>query len=201
MSTKLGKVVTYNEELLLIKLVNSTITWFCEVTWQISTLYLYLLETNGHQTWQGVKSPWGASTYKFIWFFKHLFMRGPRDKLKTSPLLQCLWSQDLSGWWHITRSFVWPLIEGIKWGHLTNQIHISTCRRSIDINLLRCRLKSEASILKIIWSLVHFIFWLIYILILKGLIHWIALYRFEIILQNICLEITCHIFNFLNNYF
>ena len=34
-ATKLGRVVTYFEELSLIKLHRPSIRWFCEVTWQI----------------------------------------------------------------------------------------------------------------------------------------------------------------------
>ena len=142
MSTKRGKMVTYNEELLLIKLFNSTITWFCEVMWQISALYFYLLETNGYQTCkvsnrrEGLPHinsydslsmcSWGAT-----WQIKNI---STITMLMVTRLIRVVT-------YHKERSFVWPLIEGIKWGHLTNQIHyISTCRRSIDINLLRCLL-------------------------------------------------------------
>ena len=35
MATKLGKVVAYNKELLIIKLHDPCITWSCEITWKI----------------------------------------------------------------------------------------------------------------------------------------------------------------------
>ena len=41
MATKISKVVTYDEGLQPIKLHNSTIMWWCEVTWQIKKLYLH----------------------------------------------------------------------------------------------------------------------------------------------------------------
>ena len=42
MTTNLGKVVTYHEELQLIKLLDPSITWFREVTWHIIYFNLHL---------------------------------------------------------------------------------------------------------------------------------------------------------------
>ena len=42
MVTKLGRVVTYDKGLPLIKVHNRSIRWFCEVTWQTNS-FIYLL--------------------------------------------------------------------------------------------------------------------------------------------------------------
>ena len=62
---KLGKVVTYQEKLPLIKLLDSSITWFCVVTWHIK--YFSSPPTNMARWWL---------TYKFIEPFKQVFRRG-----------------------------------------------------------------------------------------------------------------------------
>ena len=48
MATRPGRVVTYNKKLPIIKLHNPSITWFCEVMWQIryfKFLLLYIYNT------------------------------------------------------------------------------------------------------------------------------------------------------------
>ena len=52
MAIKVGRVVTYHEQLQVLKLLDPSVTWFCEVTLISNTLYLHLYLTNRHQTWQ-----------------------------------------------------------------------------------------------------------------------------------------------------
>ena len=84
MVTKLGRVVTYHEELPLLKLHDSSTTWFCEVTWQIkysifsltldqwSPNMFYLQKTSGNKTRQGADLPWETPTLKSTWPFDHV---------------------------------------------------------------------------------------------------------------------------------
>ena len=61
MATKLGRVVTYNEELALIKLHDPSFTLFWKVTWQIN----YLISPLAQDQWpQGCELPWEAFTHK-----------------------------------------------------------------------------------------------------------------------------------------
>ena len=51
MAIKPGIKVTYLDCLLLIKLYNHIITWFCEITWQTKTLSFHYHNAYGHKTW------------------------------------------------------------------------------------------------------------------------------------------------------
>ena len=64
MATKLGKVVIYS------KLDDPSISWFCDVTWQIKYFISPLHQTSGNQTWQRGNSPWGPSTNKATFYVR-----------------------------------------------------------------------------------------------------------------------------------
>ena len=78
LATKLGKVVIYHEELLLIKLLDPSITCLYKVTWHVKYFIspFALDMKNGHETWQFGYSPWQASTHKFTLPFKLVCTRG-----------------------------------------------------------------------------------------------------------------------------
>ena len=77
MSTKFGRVVTYNEELPLTKLHDPSITWVCEVTVQTKTIVSAL----PYCPWspnlgQNDDIPSAASTHKVPQLFGHVFFQG-----------------------------------------------------------------------------------------------------------------------------
>ena len=57
MATKLGEVVTYHEEIPLIKLPILQSRGFMSSHDILNTLYLHFQQTNNHQTWQGGDLP------------------------------------------------------------------------------------------------------------------------------------------------
>ena len=63
MATKLCILVTYHEELPLIKFLDHLITFLHEVTWYMK--FALVLDQNSHQAWQGVDSPQRSSTHDF----------------------------------------------------------------------------------------------------------------------------------------
>ena len=100
MATKLGNAVTHHKELLLINLLDPSITWFCEVTSNIKyfispfaprpmatkrakvvTCLEGLSVINSH-------NPLNMCSREVTWQIKNII----------SPMSQCLWPQDLSGW-------------------------------------------------------------------------------------------------------
>ena len=77
-ATKVGRIVTYLEGLLPIKLHRSLITlttWFCEITWH--TISIYISTTT---------APMTTRLGRVVINFKRL-------------LGKCLWPPDLAGWW------------------------------------------------------------------------------------------------------
>ena len=86
MVTKLGRVVTYHEDLPHIKLHDSSLSWLYEVTWQIKSII--------------------------------------------SPLSQCLWLQNLSGWWNIARSSQPSICMTPQWAGL-----VRSCNKLSELYL------------------------------------------------------------------
>ena len=67
MTNKLGKMVTYREGLLPIKLRDALITMPCEITWQTKTIISPLSHYHSafsHQTWQDADLLSAAPIYK-----------------------------------------------------------------------------------------------------------------------------------------
>ena len=141
MVTKLGKVVTYHEELPLIKLHDSLVTLLCEVTWQIKyfiSCYINPIIATKHGKVVtycerlppiNLNNPLNMCSCEVTWWIKNV----------TSPLSQWLWSQYLQGGEILQEApnhkFVWTLNEVGLWGHVTNVIsYISTSRRPMDTN-------------------------------------------------------------------
>ena len=102
---KLGRVVTYHEKLLLLKLLDPLIMGFCEVTWLIN----YFISPIALDQWLPNMVIW--------WFTKrgvrpinshnplNMSSREITEQIKNlSPLSQCLWSQDLPVWWYKVNS-------------------------------------------------------------------------------------------------
>ena len=92
LTTKLGTVVTYYEELPLIKLLDSSITCYSEVRWHIK----YFIFPLALGQWSPIMARWWISVYsgEVTWQIKNIIF----------PLPHCLWSQDLSRWWYTSRS-------------------------------------------------------------------------------------------------
>lgn len=57
MVTTLGRVVTYKEELSLIRLHDLSITLFMRSQDNLNTSYLHSHQTNGHKIWPGANIP------------------------------------------------------------------------------------------------------------------------------------------------
>ena len=100
MATKHGKVVTYHEEPHFKRLHDNSVTWFCEVMWEIryftSPIVLDIKMVTlceGHQPINS-HNPLSMCSRAVTRQFKNTM----------SPLSQCLCSQDLPGWWCTVRS-------------------------------------------------------------------------------------------------
>ena len=72
---------------------------------------------------------WQYVFIRFVFLMKHF----------AAQLSQCLWSPNFSRWRHAVRSYhayIYMHDNGvILWGHMTNKIHTSTCRRCINTTL------------------------------------------------------------------
>ena len=73
-ATKCGRLMTHNEDVPPITSHDLSVTWSCEVTYKLNTLYLHFHKTNRHQILQGGDLPWGTFTHKVIWSFKQMVM-------------------------------------------------------------------------------------------------------------------------------
>ena len=78
-----------------------------------------------------------------------------------SPLIQCLWSSNLSGWWHTARSslhkFKWPLHEVVLWSHIfkLNTLYLHLQKTHGHQTRQGTDLSWEAPILKAKWPFGH----------------------------------------------
>ena len=105
MTIKLGRVVTYNEEVSLIKLHDPSFT----IKHFISSLAL-----DQRSRWRLNRErlpPINTSSREVTWQCKTYII---------SPLSQCLWSPDLSGWWYTARSSHPWIPMTTQWGGLTS---------------------------------------------------------------------------------
>ena len=99
MDFKLGKMMPYFEELLPIMLFDPLIIFPCRITCQtkiISTNTTFIATKPGtevinHERLQLIKS----SKLLIMWCCKVMW----QTETITSPLPQCLWPQNLVGWW------------------------------------------------------------------------------------------------------
>ena len=145
MTTKLDRVVTYNEELPSINPYDPSVTSSCEVMLQNQYLIFPL-----------ALDKWPSNMVKWWWLIVRGFHPQSPKSLSTwsgevtwqiknikSPLSQCLSSPNLSDTplWHTARSshpqsHMTLYSCGLVWGHTTNQIrYIFTCRKPIGIKL------------------------------------------------------------------
>ena len=158
MVSKLGKMVTYDEDLPLKNLSDFSITWLCEVTWHIR-YFLSPLATciYGHQTWPpnmatihgkevtlleglppiNLYNLSSMCSFEVTWQVKNTI----------SPLSQCIGSQDLPGWWHTVRSSHLYICMTPQWGgHVrlldkSNTLYLqeiwSPCGKPMDTELVK----------------------------------------------------------------
>ena len=123
MGTKLGKVVTYHEELPLISYVIPQSRGFVRspdvLNLYISTSTRPMATKHGKR---GGDSPWGASNQN-SYYPLNICSWEVTQKIKTSPPKQCL-SQVFQGGatpqGAPTYKYAWPLSEVVMWGHVTN---------------------------------------------------------------------------------
>ena len=85
MATKLGRMVTYLDFLLLIKSHDPLIMWSCKIMWKLKSFYLHYHSAYGHRTWQDGNLSWWALACKVTW----------QTKIIISPLPQSLWPPNL----------------------------------------------------------------------------------------------------------
>ena len=83
MTTRLGRVVTYCEELSQLKPYEPSVMCSCKIRWQINTSYLLFHWVNSSQKWQGGALLWGAPTHKVIWPFNYLVLSDHVINLKS----------------------------------------------------------------------------------------------------------------------
>ena len=130
MTTKLGRLVIYYEELLLIKPHDSLIMWSSKITWQTKTVISPLspcLATN--LDWMvtycfdinrrllAIKSyePLIAWSCKIMW----------QTKIIISPLPQWIWQSNWVQWWFTLRGSyqcysIWLFCQLVLWDPMTN---------------------------------------------------------------------------------
>ena len=118
--TKLGKMLTYLEELLFIQLA----VLFGSRDRLTTLLYRHYQNVHSYQTWQGGDLSWGALITKscgaFItWYFEITWPTKP----SIFPLKQCLSITNLVGSWITARGSHsyshMNLDDGINWAHVT----------------------------------------------------------------------------------
>ena len=106
LATKLGRMVTYFERLLTIKLYYTLVTWSCKVCEKQKSLYIHNQGAYGYKigrmiTYLNVYLPIKPHHPLITWSFKITW----RTKTIISPLPQCLWPPNLLGWWYNLTGF------------------------------------------------------------------------------------------------
>ena len=97
-ATKLGRVVTFNEELPSIKSENPLIMWSCNFSWQIKYAISPLPQWPFYQNWQGgsiQERVLKSQNLLITWSFKVTW----QIKYVISLLLQDIWILNLARWW------------------------------------------------------------------------------------------------------
>ena len=84
---------------------------------KVKPLHLHYNNAYGHQSWQDRDLPWATPTLKLFKPLATWFCKIPwQTKTTIFPLLQSLWSPNLTGWWltfkdsyHMTYHIIWLL--------------------------------------------------------------------------------------------
>ena len=112
----------------------------------------------GHQSWQGGDLPWGVPTHKITWPINHGVL------LKTYPLPQCIWPQNVTGWWYSGRASIHKVTWSLK------PVHVRLCEKIKSLNLhyhnvygkqswLGGDIKWVAPTPNVTWSFSHVVVW------------------------------------------
>ena len=105
---------------------------------KLNTLYLHLHWTNDHRTKQGDNLLWGASILNSLNTLNMCSCEATWQIINIiAPLSQCLWSLELTGWWHTRRSS-YPKIHTFQCWLVRSReklIHISTSKGPICTKL------------------------------------------------------------------
>ena len=116
MTTKLGRLVIYYEELLLIKPHDSLIMWSSKITWQTKTV-ISPLSLCPATNLLAIKSydPLIAWSCKIMW----------QTKTIISPLPQWIWQSNWVQWWFTLRGSyqcysIWLFYQLVLWDPMTN---------------------------------------------------------------------------------
>ena len=162
-TTKLGRVVTYHVDLPHLQSHNLLAH---EFTWprdKIKLLYLQYQNFYGHQAW------WDGGLLERFLPIKLLDSLVTKfcsitwqTKTIISPLLQCLWSQNLAGCDLLgetpTNKVTWPLVCVFHWDHVTKKIYYISAN-TMSMNTKLCRvgwwLTLRGCSLKATWNFDH----------------------------------------------
>ena len=127
MSTKLGRMVTYQEGLPPLKACDSLIKCLCEIMWQTKNISPppECLRPPNLAGWWIASNGFHPLSYLTFWFCdnqRYLLVSCKimwQSKTVISPLPQCLWSPKLIGRWITWRGTYWYTYVVLQ-NHITN---------------------------------------------------------------------------------